>query len=340
MLEDILSEDKDLNHPLIAKIVKKIDSIAESFSKNAEDLLSLREKISNKIKKIKEGKRLRAVAIDSSFSYPPLEVVSGNLFLISYGYYSNFSSRDVFGDVVLLDKSEEFIKLICTALERKLAISLLEKKEQGKLEFDAIILDGPINNFTASPFYFYPEESMELIQNLLSLAKTTNTLLIGFIKRVKSKFLSYLLGLEKPMGDKILAGSILERGEYISLGKYGDILQDYGKYLERVKNIIIKKNYEKVKHYKDVEVAILKTNTPVKVEVFGDLEEGLKFLMHQTSMGRLDFPVLLDKVDELVRVSTKDTYYAYTLLFKKLNNTKIIELFKLANPQKLYLFRK
>jgi len=57
-------------------------------------------------------------------------------------------------------------------------------------------------------------------------------------------------------------------------------------------------------------------------------------------MGRLDFPVLLDKVDELVRVSTKDTYYAYTLLFKKLNNTKIIELFKLANPQKLYLFRK
>lgn len=201
----------------------------------------LRKVIENKglIKGIGSStKTFNAYAIDSSYPTPPLELIGGVMTVLSYGYvgYLNGSyDRYMTGEVVFEDvgEFERVITRRAQVRERELAIKLLREKTKGRKGVDLVILDGEI---PVHPLpYNLPVEGgvlarvTNVIGDLLDLAMKTKTPVVGVVKRVRSRFLSVLVNECLPMNDKLIASLVLNNGEYIVLGSYGDILPQWVK---------------------------------------------------------------------------------------------------------------
>ncbi|MGC8607423.1 MAG: DNA double-strand break repair nuclease NurA [Vulcanisaeta sp.] len=328
-----------------------------------------------------------AYAIDSSYPTPPLELVGGVMTVLSYGYvgYLNGSyDRYMTGEVVFEDvgEFERVITRRAQVRERELAIRLLRNKARGRKEVDLVILDGEIPMHPLP--YNLPVEGgvlarvTSIIGDLLDLALKTGVPLIGVVKRVRSRFLSILTNECLPMNDKLIASLVLNNGEYMVLGSYGDILPSWvqinysdcelrkrckGTGCDNVKELMNRRlneglmNLEQVfsgsshsglRMLREIYVVFYKPRNgapAVKLEVFNpgnkiSIDDIVTYLESQTT--DTGYPFLLDRVDEYVRLDPKILDYVRSLIIKgsKDLNPALLTMLQLTNPQKAYLVRR
>ncbi len=333
------------------------------------------------------SRALNAYAIDSSYPTPPLELIGGVMTVLSYGYvgYLNGSyDRYMTGEVVFEDVNE-FERVItrrAQVRERELAIKLLRDKAKGRREIDLVILDGEIPIHPLP--YNLPVEggvlsrAANVIGDLLGLAMRTETPIIGVVKRVRSRLLSVITNECLPMNDKLIASLVLNNGEYMVLGSYGDVLPQWvrinysdcelrkrcrdGRCAD-IKDLMNRRlneglvNLEKVfsgstnpdlRMLRDVYVVFYKPRNgapAVKLEIFNpgsrlSIEELVAYLESQTT--DTGYPFLLDRVDEYVRLDPKVLDYVRNLIIKgsKDLNPALLTMLQLTNPQKAYLVRR
>ncbi len=381
-----------LEPPLLLSIqsdVKKIiDAGADSQVMSLISDLRRSLETSGLIKVIPSSSRpLNAYAIDSSYPTPPLELVGGVLSVLSYGYVGYLNGtydRYMTGEVIFEDVSE-FEKVITRRAqirERELAIRLLRNKRRGRKNVDVIILDGEIPIHPLP--YNLPVEggtlsyATKLIGDLMSLANTTSTPIIGVVKRVRSRLLSIILGRCLPMNDKLIASLILNNGEYMILGKYSDILPQWvkinysdcelrkrckGNDCKDIKELMNNRlnegltNLERVFNgsahpglsmLKDIDVIFYKPRNgapAVKLEIYNpsntiNIEQLVSYLESQTT--DTGYPFLLDRVDEYVRLDSKILDYVRNLIIRgsKDLNSALLTMLQLTNPQKAYLVKR
>lgn len=236
---------------LIAEYInKEAVKIANLVRKNLKVLNketlrnTLRERIQKVDMRFKERTlRLCSVAIDTSFTTPPLELTGGKLIIIIKGHvlYGNCSvnipKSDAKGYVKFIQEDENIASSLSKVIERKFVVDLLEKKKKHALNFDLIIIDGEL--FPRIPpgyvkkrkrigeqsyrFKLY-DKIMELTEKALKLADETNTTLVGVLKRVYGNDISILLkSPEIQLNDKVIASFMLEEGEFLDLDSYADI---------------------------------------------------------------------------------------------------------------------
>nr|KJR72703.1 MAG: single-stranded DNA endonuclease [Vulcanisaeta sp. AZ3] len=333
------------------------------------------------------SKPINAYAIDSSYPTPPLELVGGILTVLTVGYvgYLNGSyDKFVTGEVVFEDvgEFEHVITRRTQVRERELAIKLLKEKAGGKKGIDLVILDGeiPIHplpyNLPASGGVLV--HVAKVLNNLLTLSVKTSTPIVGVVKRVRSKFLSILLGKCLEVNDKLLASLVLNNGEYFVLGSYSDILPQWvrinyedcelkrnceGKDCEGIKALMSKRlreglenldrvfngvGYEGLRWLKDVQVVFYRPRNgapAVKLEVLNpggvlSIEDVVAYLESQTT--DTGYPFLLDRVDEYVRVDARILDYVRNLMINgsKDLNAALMTMLQLTNPQKAYLVKR
>ncbi|OYT46874.1 MAG: hypothetical protein B6U85_06825 [Desulfurococcales archaeon ex4484_42] len=225
----------------IAKLVES--SLRERDKKSLRDLIG-----NERIRKVSLNPRLKnlcSVAVDTSFTTPPLELTGGKLVLIVRGHvlYGNCSAAciprsDAKGYVKFIQESEGIATPLSKIIERKFIIELLEKKLEHKAFFDLIILDGELFPRVPPGFIKRSKESVslriklygrliELTSKMLRLADKTDTALVGILKRAYGSDLAIIL--RKPnirLNDKVLASYVLSNGEYIVLGSYADLYDD------------------------------------------------------------------------------------------------------------------
>ncbi len=180
------------------------------------------------------------------------------------------------------------------------------------------------------------------------------------------------------MNDKLIASLVLNNGEYMVLGSYGDILPQWikvnysdcelrkrckGTNCNDVRDLMSRRlseglaNLEGVfsgsKHpglrmLRDIYVVFYKPRNgapAVKLEVFNpndrvSIEELVAYLESQTT--DTGYPFLLDRVDEYVRLDPKILDYVRNLIIKgsKDLNPALLTMLQLTNPQKAYLVRR
>jgi hypothetical protein len=333
------------------------------------------------------SKPLNAYAIDSSYPTPPLELVGGVLTVLSYGYvgYLNGSyDKYVTGEVVFEDvgEFERVITRRAQVRERELAIRLLRDKARGRRNIDVLILDGEIPIHPLP--YNLPVEGgalsyiTKVIGELLNLASKTGTPIVGVVKRVRSRLLSILQGKCLPVNDKLIASLVLNNGEYVVLGSYGEIMPqwvrvNYGdcelrkrckggdcpdvrslmsrrleEGLSNLDRVFSGEVYSGLSHLREVNVIFYKPHNgapAVKLEVYNPgnaikLEDLVAYLESQTT--DTGYPFLLDRVDEYVRLNPSILDYVRNLIIKdsKEANTALLTMLQLTNPQKAYLVRR
>ncbi|GAB6944054.1 DNA double-strand break repair nuclease NurA [Vulcanisaeta sp. JCM 14467] len=335
------------------------------------------------------ARAFNAYAIDSSYPTPPLELIGGVMTVLSYGYvgYLNGSyDRYMTGEVVFEDvgEFERVITRRAQVRERELAIKLLREKARGRKEVDLVILDGEIPIHPLP--YNLPVEGgvlahvTKVIGDLLNLAVKTGTPIIGVVKRVRSRLLSVLTNECLPMNDKLIASLVLNNGEYMVLGNYGEVMPqwvrvNYGDCELRkrcggknascsdIKELMSRRlseglaNIEKVfsgsahpglSMLSRVQVVFYKPRNgapAVKLEVFNpsdkvSIDELVAYLESQTT--DTGYPFLLDRVDEYVRLDPRILDYVRNLIIKgsKDLNPALLTMLQLTNPQKAYLVRR
>ena len=272
---DFESIDFWIEPPLLLSVYSDAIRIAKKL--NDIELLNLcneiKSRIENCIQTISNNVDLNSItiyAIDSSYVNPPLELISGVLTVLSYGYVG-FSKgkydRYVTGEVYFNDVHdfEKHIHRLAIVRERELAIKLLKKKGR---EIDILILDGEI--YIHPLPYNLPVENGKLssiskiINELFKSAKENEVTLVGVVKRVRSRYLSILINKCTQVNDKVITSLVLKPGQYYILGKFEEVLP---KWIE-----INYKQCELIKRCKD------KSCPDVEEIMLRRLEEGLENL--------------------------------------------------------------
>ncbi len=351
-LEDV----EDLNMHVLQRIVLDIRELASKVSISLPSRDELRKKLHIKNVVIKPYiTRIRACYIDGSYSEPMLELLGGAFTVYAVGYVmSNGEMRIEYGGAKIVSDQREISRFV-TALERKLAIKLLQGKKHGLYDFDILVHDGPINNFPGEPFAA-PEPYAELIKEELRLAKETHTIIVGIPKVTRATYAAALLGLVPEKGkvppiipDRAFATYVLERGEYVVLGKLGDILPKYAEYLRKYTKRRVPEDYlelvKKIPEYGDITLVLLKTAAGLRLEIYdpsgNSIDDVVSYIYWETGQGASMYPYLHDRVDQLVRIRLQDTLWAYMALLRNVQDAEsLVGLLSLANPQKAYLYRR
>ncbi|WP_456327289.1 DNA double-strand break repair nuclease NurA [Archaeoglobus sp.] len=333
--------------------VKKVarSEIREKVGEIVKASRELRENLRDKIKTIgKSSKSFSCIGIDSTWTSPHLELLYGDCALILYGCLGS-EIREVRAEPVVYtgDDFSSFVWKRSIELERELATEILEK-----VDTDLLIFDGNIFPF---PMVYAREwgewvSVADKMRSLISLAEKKGVSLVGVVKRARSRYLSYVLGREAPTNDKLLASIILENGEYVSLGRFGDFLPDYLKIVHKDKGEdYIRRFKERCKELPldEVELVFYKTKKPTqydsatKVEILDLSRVGADEIVKALAGMSTDtgFPVVIDWIDEIVRNEHRVLAFLRDLLEKELMNTCsneekeiIIKLCGFMNPQK------
>ncbi len=363
-----------IDPPLLLSIVADVKEIVKKLNKaeSSKIVEEVKAVLGSRARRIGEASELRAYAIDSSYADPALELVGGVLTVVAYGYVGNGggeTDKFVTGTVFFEDTNEvdRNVSIYSSIKERELAVKLLGEKRRGSRKVDLIVLDGDI---ALHPLpYNLPSRRSErslvekTMKRLLREAEATGTTLVGVVKRVRSRYVSAVMDKCLPVNDKLLMSMMLERGEYLELGTFGEILPkwvdvNYVKCWEDEDHVKRRRaeegrsNLEAVFNselgaLKDVVVAFYKalnSSIATKVEVldFGGLgvDRVIGFLAGQTT--DTGYPYILDTVDTVVRIDSRLLDYVRTLLIKNANEVSsdlINALLQLTNPQKAYLYK-
>ena len=263
---------------MLSKLAKK--AITWIRSNVVEPIVSHREELRS-IFSIEQGieseKYVAILAIDSTWTKPPLELVLGIMALIVTGY------------IVVVPRHPGFYGIRYASLrkgvsEREERFSLSVELKSKILEFttaydelvrhgfvDCVLIDGPLfPGFTYLEFY-YPKGIADPLRyskgcvgrelahyvssalvKLFDLAIELKKPIVGVVKRVSSRFLIPILkqqplrDLEKVIravwlsNDKILMSYILKPGEFTIVGTVYDLIDSYAKMknLEKLSKVI------------------------------------------------------------------------------------------------------
>ncbi|MFP3307095.1 MAG: DNA double-strand break repair nuclease NurA [Thermocladium sp.] len=364
-----------IDPPLLLSIFVDVKNIVEKMkgTESSNIINEVKALLGDRVKPIMEaGGELKAYAIDSSYADPALELVGGVLTVVAYGYVGNTGNeadKFVTGTVFFEDTNEveKTVAFRSSIMERELAVKLMNEKKRGSRKLDLIVLDGDI---ALHPLpYNLPSKRSErsvvekTMKRLLKEAAATGTTIVGVVKRVRSKYVSALMGKCLPVNDKLLMSMMLDRGQYIELGTFGELLPKWvevnylkcwsdEEYLRKRRFEEGRSNLEAVFNselgsLKGVEVAFYKAmNSAIatKIEVldFGGLglDKVIGFLAGQTT--NTGYPYILDTVDTVVRIDTRLLDYVRTLLIRnasEVSSDLINALLQLTNPQKAYLYK-
>ena len=310
------------------------------------------------------------LAIDTSFTSPPIELTGGRLGII-YRVAIQFGSCrskivDHTAQIKFIDEDERIISILSKIIERKFIYDLISDPEV-KSRYDLIIIDGELlprvppgaligrGSGNVSKLY---SNLVELTNRILYEAHNKDIPIVGILKRVYGRDIQVLLN--KPsldISDKALSSYILGDGEYLSLGTYSDIVNAYERFIEEHEEF--KKKYKQryrwlknvVRHLplsSAINVAIYKPkiktyfSIPTKVELQlsseYSLEEILGYLSSITSINGVPFPI--DIADTLSRVKRNVIFIAqqslYVSLVKLLNDSRLaLSIVGLTNPEKM-----
>lgn len=204
-----------------------------------------------KIKKVSSSIKYCCLALDTSFTSPPLELTGGKLLVItrSHIFYGCSSlggeeKTGTVGYVKFIQEDDTIGTPYSKIVEREFIKDVLVKKKKGLLGIDMILLDGEL--FPRIPPGYVGRKSSEstvikaynrvldLTQEILELAEETNTVIVGTVKRVYGRDLQVVL--DNPLikvNDKAFSTFILESGEWIDIGSYSDIARRLEEYIEK-----------------------------------------------------------------------------------------------------------
>ncbi len=327
----------------------KIEEIAKSSKE-------LRYLLKDRIQAIEDAHNFSFIGIDSTWTTPHLELLYGDCALILYGCLGN-EIREVKAEPVVYTGEDfnSFIWRKAVELERELAIEVLER-----CDVDVLIFDGNIFPF---PMVYAKDWSKwkrisEVMKSLIGIAKEKGVSLVGIVKRVKSKYFSYILERETVVNDKLLASVFLRCGEFVSIGKFKDFLPKYLEIVHRDRaKEYIRRFEERCKDLPlgEVELVFYKSkkqtqyDSATKVEVLDLAGIGVDKIVNALVSISTDtgFPAVIDWIDEIVRNEYRVLAFLRDLLEKELLKTCsndvereiIMKLCGLTNPQKSYLFR-
>jgi len=246
-------EEREITPELLTELSRTLLSRSEAVINVILDLVSMREKIRNKLWEIGALRRLPdypqkeivGYAIDSSF-VQALPLVVGDFFLVTAGYIryprlpTHLKERNAGLKVGVrlsntMITSMRIISSYAHTIERKIGLDLV-RKEEG---INTILIDGPI-----LPLYLYyiPREKLydeekqliDATEELIRESKDRGVSLVGVVKRVRSRFIpkGFRRVLEPELGDKYvkmldisndksLGALIMMSGEAVLFGKLG-----------------------------------------------------------------------------------------------------------------------
>ena len=379
--DELLSEE--LNLRLIP------DSIKEEALRIASKFNELKETIERANKALRERcstatipyigrlpkrypKRMCALAIDTSFTSPPMELTGGRLGII-YRVAVQFGScgskvLDSSAMIKFIDEGEKIIALYSKIAEREYVYEILTKVVSGEYSFDIIIIDGELiprvppgaligkSRGGITPKLY--EELVKLTNNILELADKEGILVTGILKRVYGRDIQVLLGDPSlDISDKALSSYILRNGEYINLGTYVDIVNAYEDFLHKYKEYEdrLRQRFRWMKNavrhlplasainvviYKPLIKTYFSIPTKIEIQLSGEymLDEVVAYLSSITSVNGVPFPI--DIVDRLSRVRKEVLFIAqqslYSLLTRLLGDNRLaLSIIGLTNPEKM-----
>ena len=309
---------------------------------------------------------LDCIAIDSDFTYPPLELVAGRLFIAIRAcvFWGSSFCKDkprVLSEALvrfLRDSVEERTTiLLAKRFERQLANELLEAKARGEANFEALLIDGEIIPRVPLIYRsaFEAKVSRGLIDELrtmIELASDTKTYIIGIIKRVQGRDLSIITGVKLPFNDKAVGTLILRSGEYISIGKVHEIIKKASEGEVKPSRRWLKRIVEKVPEIGEVGVFLFKTRNftlydiATKIEAYipqglstGDFVKVLAKLARLT--GQTGVPHPTDLADRICSIRGDIIGSIHQKLIsdavKEMGDISgVIRALGLINPEKLY----
>ena len=340
----------------VALEARRIASIAKS-----EKLREIRSKLESQglILEIprKRPRKICSVALDTSFTDPPLELTGGKLITVirSHIFYGckprSNAKADNKGFLRFVQEYENIAGVYSKIIERKFIVKLLKDVKNGNEDIDIIIIDGEIFPRVppkiGSPRYRHTimsrlyKEYLRLTEEMLKLADDTEVAIAGIIKRAYGVDIPVLLGIPwLSVNDKALATYILNPGEWIDLKAYSEIayfIEDLVKkhkdklskrtirrLMEREKWIVAVLEY--VDHSPDIELAIYKSYTPAffmlatKVEIWASqrmLKEHIISYLASIT-GINGVPHPIDLVDSMCRITPDLLQIFQQQLYKEL----------------------
>jgi len=199
-------------------------------------------------------------AIDSTWSMPPLDLVSGTLAIIVAGFIIVAPNHPGFHGISYVSlgrlSREESVGRSVELRSKILEMETCRRFVLGRYAFvDMVLIDGPLFVGALHPAFYSPASTPSVIESsrragcrelasylaravieCLSTARDLDKPVVGVVKRVSSKFLVPQLvdkGLEDAAravarsNDKTLMSYILEPGEYVTLGSFRELLERY-----------------------------------------------------------------------------------------------------------------
>jgi len=158
-----------------------------------------------------------------------------------------YNSPPVLKAFVSYHRDRDLAGVQAKVYERKALHEALEKKKEGKIDFDIAIVDGEIltrygeeeDVSITGETRELMEEAEELTRKALDLAWRIDTPIIGVLKRSYSSDLRVLYELfDIGLSDRVIASIILEHGEYFTIGTYKEYFEELQK--PRIREILDK----------------------------------------------------------------------------------------------------
>ena len=275
-----LTEDNPEVTLALSKIARKLIKVLEKryVKPVTESISRIRSALNvNKYTSTSGSQGEIVIAVDSTWSKPPIELVAGVFGVIVSGYVvvgpSGTPSYEITDVAMRLgnveDRVNASIELTSKILEFNTAYKAINKHRYA----DILMLDGALY-FSTRPSFFYPVSEAQLINekpenvtDLNRLASIASAMLIrlldkcdkmqmpvvGVVKRVSSTFIATIVGEHYPdlyprirhINDKALLSYVLEPGEYVVLDNY---LEVFRKHL----NMVLKAGGYEAKRIKEI----------------------------------------------------------------------------------------
>ncbi len=262
---ELTDENPELTTALVEAARDIINKVYANYAKPA---LENRDRIRSilEIKRfsgsLEQGGKI-VIAVDSTWSKPVLEIVSGVFGVVASGYVvvgpSGTSSYEICRVVSLVGNSEKHIntaiEISAKIMEYDAAAKALDKHSYA----DMVMLDGSLY-FSTRPSFFKPAreahgDPLENVSNIDELISISSAMLlklfnkadkahvpvVGVVKRVSSTFIASYIERSDPelanrlrkLNDKVMLSYVLEPGEYIVISSYLDIFKEHLNIMKR-----------------------------------------------------------------------------------------------------------
>ncbi len=377
------------SEPLPVVVVEGVDREAERIIKSyrvkaiLEYKSVFREKLNEKnmLKRISKYSGLNPciLAIDTGFTSPLLELTGGRLLVVIRSHVfqgcselEGYSRCDSVG-YVRFTELESIAPPLSKVYERDFIYSVLRDKKAGRNCVDIVLIDGELfprippgyigrRVETSSVMKLY-NKILLLTEKILELAVETDTALIGVIKRSYGRDIAIRISdRNATLNDKALATYILERGEWIDLGRYPEIMSDLERFINTYNSVLSNREkrglWERYRwissvlrscsYASDIHVAVYKPYNPTYFQIASKIEyipsnsypqdKLLSYIASITGVNGVPHPI--DLVDSMSMVRRELLYLIQQQLFQQLakltgDRELALSIAGLTNPEKM-----